>query len=80
MQDEEAVGRLTGYMGSMSHVGSLLAAVPWGMVSDQLGRKPVIIFGHVFSGLTVVYFGRYGCNLKMSAVDEWWCCVFKFAP
>eukprot|EP00959_Pyramimonas_sp_CCMP1952_P188145 3934471-Pyramimonas_sp.AAC.2 len=58
MQDQEAVGRLTGYLGGVSHFGALISSVPWGMVSDHVGRKPVIIFGQLFAGMTTLFFGK----------------------
>ncbi|KAK7819523.1 protein zinc induced facilitator-like 1 [Quercus suber] len=42
---EEDIGYYAGYVGSSFMFGRALTSVPWGMVADCYGRKPVIIIG-----------------------------------
>lgn len=44
---EEDIGYYAGYVGSSFMLGRALTSVPWGMVADRYGRKPVIIIGTV---------------------------------
>ncbi|GMH20247.1 hypothetical protein Nepgr_022088 [Nepenthes gracilis] len=49
---EEDIGFYAGFVGSSFMFGRALTSVPWGMVADRYGRKPVMMFGTI----TVVVF------------------------
>ncbi|GAB4844010.1 Probable peptide/nitrate transporter At3g43790, variant 2 [Ancistrocladus abbreviatus] len=44
-KSEEDISFYAGFVGSSFMFGRALASVPWGMVADVYGRKPVIMFG-----------------------------------
>lgn len=46
-ETEEDIGYYAGYVGSAFMFGRALTSVPWGLVADRYGRKPVIIFGTI---------------------------------
>ncbi|XP_031380096.1 protein ZINC INDUCED FACILITATOR-LIKE 1-like isoform X2 [Punica granatum] len=54
---EEDIGFYAGYVGSAFMFGRALTSVPWGMVADKYGRKPVILVGLIAVVLFNTLFG-----------------------
>ncbi|XP_017856940.1 PREDICTED: synaptic vesicle glycoprotein 2B [Drosophila arizonae] len=43
-----------GMLNAMTYSGMILSAIPWGFVSDTLGRRPVLIYGGFIDGIFVL--------------------------
>lgn len=54
---EEAVGSLTGLLGACFCAAQLLTSYPLGMLSDRIGRRPIMVLGNLSSTLAGVFFG-----------------------
>lgn len=44
---EENISYYAGYVGSSFMLGRALTSIPWGMIADRYGRKPVIVIGAI---------------------------------
>jgi MFS family permease len=55
--DEENAAFYAGLLISAFAVAEAAAAVPWGIVSDRIGRKPVVLFGLAGVALSNLLFG-----------------------
>jgi MFS family permease len=51
------LGYHAGMLAAAFCFAQFLTAVPWGMMSDRFGRKPMIIIGTLGSGLGMLVFG-----------------------
>lgn len=54
---EATVGRLTGLLAAVFCAAQLVTSYPWGIISDRVGRKPVMVIGNVSCVLGVLGFG-----------------------
>ena len=57
---EEDVGFSAGSLASAYNIAGLFSGFFWGRVSDTYGRRPVLLFGLLSTGATVVWFGLAG--------------------
>ncbi|PRW58585.1 glucuronokinase 1 isoform A [Chlorella sorokiniana] len=57
---EQAVGRATGFLAAVFCFAQLLTSFAWGIVSDRIGRKPVLVVGNVSCVASAVWFGLAG--------------------
>ncbi|KAI8372533.1 major facilitator superfamily domain-containing protein [Choanephora cucurbitarum] len=55
--DENGIGYYTGLITACFAISQLLTGIPWGMLSDRIGRKPVILQGLVGSITSILLFG-----------------------
>ena len=55
--EEAHVGSSAGSIASAYNLAQLVSGMVWGRVSDNYGRKPVILFGLVCTAASVVWFG-----------------------
>ena len=51
------LGYHAGLMAAAFCFAQFCTAVPWGMISDNYGRKPTIIIGTIGAGMGMVLFG-----------------------
>ena len=57
---EEDVGFFAGGLASAYNLAGLFSGLFWGRISDTYGRRPVLLFGLLSTGATVVWFGLAG--------------------
>ncbi len=57
---EEDVGFSAGSLASAYNLAGLFSGFFWGRISDTYGRRPVLLFGLLSTGATVVWFGLAG--------------------
>ncbi|KAI8393986.1 major facilitator superfamily domain-containing protein [Radiomyces spectabilis] len=55
--DETEVGYYVGFVTSSFALAQLLTGIHWGMLSDRIGRRPVILMGLVGTILSILLFG-----------------------
>ncbi|KAJ9053357.1 hypothetical protein DSO57_1024873 [Entomophthora muscae] len=55
--DTSMVSYYAGLISSCYAVGEFIGAVPWGMLSDRIGRKPVITMGLLGTSISLFMFG-----------------------
>lgn len=55
--DEEAVGYRVGILGAAFCLAQTFTSLPLGLLSDRIGRKPVIVLGNISCAVGVVLFG-----------------------
>ena len=55
--DEEAVGYRVGILGAGFCLAQTFTSLPLGLLSDRIGRKPVIVMGNISCAVGVVLFG-----------------------
>ncbi|PHT71280.1 Protein ZINC INDUCED FACILITATOR 1, partial [Capsicum annuum] len=67
---EENISYYAGYVGSSFMLGRALTSIPWGMIADRYGRKPVIVIG----AITVVIFNA----LFGLSTNFWMAIVMRF--
>ncbi|PHT27173.1 Protein ZINC INDUCED FACILITATOR-LIKE 1 [Capsicum baccatum] len=67
---EENISYYAGYVGSSFMLGRALTSIPWGMIADRYGRKPVIVIG----AITVVIFNA----LFGLSTNFWLAIVMRF--
>ena len=56
-----------GLLGTLYALANALTAVPWGELSDRIGRKPVIVLGMTCNALMAMLWG-FSVNLPMALV------------
>ena len=57
---EKDVGFSAGSLASAYNLAGLFSGLFWGRISDTYGRRPVLLFGLLSTGATVVWFGLAG--------------------
>ncbi|KAI8899288.1 major facilitator superfamily domain-containing protein [Globomyces pollinis-pini] len=57
VQDDKMLGYYVGMLSSVFCIAQLFTCLPWGWVSDRVGRKPVIIVGLLGNALFCTLFG-----------------------
>ncbi|KAI6366712.1 hypothetical protein MCOR25_005079 [Pyricularia grisea] len=55
--DKDSIAKWAGLTGATFSVCQSLFAVPWGLVSDRIGRKPTILFGLVSTMICFIIWG-----------------------
>ena len=55
--DEEAVGYRVGVLGAAFCLAQTFTSLPLGLLSDRIGRKPIIVIGNISCAVGVVLFG-----------------------
>ena len=55
--DEEAVGYRVGILGAGFCLAQTFTSLPLGLLSDRIGRKPIIVLGNISCAVGVVLFG-----------------------
>lgn len=63
---EDDVGFSAGSLASAYNLAGLFSGFFWGRVSDSYGRRPVLLFGLLSTGATVVWFGLAGTDQQQS--------------
>ena len=53
----DEAGFYAGYLASSMMLGRVFSSVPWGIVADSYGRKPVILIGLATIAITSILFG-----------------------
>jgi MFS family permease len=53
----ESLSRYTGLLASLSNLGMFVTSIPWGLASDRLGRRPVLLTGSASAALSVFALG-----------------------
>lgn len=56
-EDPRKLGYYAGFIAGSYYLGVLLSSGFWGGVSDRIGRKPVLLFSTLTSGITSLIFG-----------------------
>ncbi|KAK9832715.1 hypothetical protein WJX81_003365 [Elliptochloris bilobata] len=69
--DESRVGRLTGTLTSCFCAAQFLTAYCWGLASDQIGRKKLVLMSNLSSTVFSVFFGLSN--------SYWWAASVRFA-
>jgi MFS family permease len=59
------VGFWTGTAAAMFSLAECITAIPWGALSDRMGRKPVLLIGLFFTMLTSLLWG-FATTLPMA--------------
>jgi MFS family permease len=57
LDQEDRLGSYVGILASTFCIGQLFSAIPWGWLSDKVGRRPVILSGLVGSAVFGSLFG-----------------------
>ncbi|ORY01402.1 MFS general substrate transporter [Basidiobolus meristosporus CBS 931.73] len=57
VKDESEVGYYAGYIASSFAVAQVLTGIPWGILSDRIGRRPVILMGFFGTFMGTFLFG-----------------------
>jgi MFS family permease len=55
--DEKEIGVYVGMLASSFSIAQLFTSLPWGWVSDRIGRRPVLLIGLVGNAITCTLFG-----------------------
>jgi MFS family permease len=55
--DEKDIGWYVGMLASSFCLAQLFTSLPWGWISDRIGRRPVILIGLVGNAITCSLFG-----------------------
>ncbi|CEI86717.1 hypothetical protein RMCBS344292_01148 [Rhizopus microsporus] len=55
--DEKGIGYYVGFITSCFALSQLLTGIHWGMLSDRIGRRPVILQGLVGTITSILLFG-----------------------
>eukprot|EP00200_Dunaliella_tertiolecta_P013041 CAMPEP_0202392632 /NCGR_PEP_ID=MMETSP1127-20130417/92481_1 /ASSEMBLY_ACC=CAM_ASM_000462 /TAXON_ID=3047 /ORGANISM="Dunaliella tertiolecta, Strain CCMP1320" /LENGTH=773 /DNA_ID=CAMNT_0048995161 /DNA_START=24 /DNA_END=2345 /DNA_ORIENTATION=- len=55
--DEQTIGRLTGLLAAAFSFAQFCTSLLWGLISNIIGRKPVILIGTAVSLVSLVWFG-----------------------
>ena len=53
----DQAGFYAGYVASAMMLGRMMSSVPWGIVADKYGRKPVVLIGLSSICVTSILFG-----------------------
>ncbi|KAI8924177.1 major facilitator superfamily domain-containing protein [Entophlyctis helioformis] len=56
-RDEKELGFYVGMLASSFCVAQLFTSLPWGWLSDRIGRRPVILIGLIGNAITCALFG-----------------------
>ncbi|ORY05975.1 MFS general substrate transporter [Basidiobolus meristosporus CBS 931.73] len=56
-ESEEDVGSYAGLVAASFAIAQFFSGVPWGWLSDRIGRKPVILMGLLGSTIGIIMFG-----------------------
>ncbi|KAI9291932.1 MFS general substrate transporter, partial [Neoconidiobolus thromboides FSU 785] len=70
-KDENMIGFYAGFISSSFAVAEFFSGVPWGILSDRIGRKPVIMMGLVGNCITMLMFGM--------SKNIYWAILSRFA-
>ncbi|KAK9686906.1 hypothetical protein K7432_014981 [Basidiobolus ranarum] len=57
VRDESEIGYYAGYIASSFALAQVLTSIPWGMLSDRIGRRPVLLMGFFGTFLGTFLFG-----------------------
>ncbi|KAM3339758.1 hypothetical protein P3S68_029627 [Capsicum galapagoense] len=68
---EENISYYAGYVGSSFMLGRALTSIPWGMIADRYGRKPVIVIGAIT--VLVIFNALFGLSTNF-----WMAIVMRF--
>ncbi len=55
--DEQSLGSWIGLLASSFSLAQFFSSLPWGWMSDRIGRRPVILIGLIGNAVTCVAFG-----------------------
>ncbi|SAM03666.1 hypothetical protein [Absidia glauca] len=55
--DESQVGYYVGLLTSVFSAAQFISAIPWGLLSDRFGRKPIILIGLSSTTISMLLFG-----------------------
>jgi MFS family permease len=55
--NEKEIGYFVGMLASSFCVAQLFTSLPWGWISDRIGRRPVVLIGLVGNAITCTMFG-----------------------
>jgi MFS family permease len=69
--EESTISERTGFLASLSNLGMAVTSIPWGLVSDRRGRRPVLLVGAAASVTSVLALGL--CSSYAGA------CAFRLA-
>lgn len=56
-EDPRKLGSYVGLIASSFSIAQFFTSLPWGWVSDKIGRRPVILFGMAGNAITCILFG-----------------------
>ncbi|KAI7901712.1 major facilitator superfamily domain-containing protein [Cokeromyces recurvatus] len=57
MTDELSIGYYASLISSTFAIAQFISSVPWGLISDRIGRKPVVLIGLASTSIGVLLFG-----------------------
>ncbi|ORY08249.1 MFS general substrate transporter [Basidiobolus meristosporus CBS 931.73] len=57
VKDESEIGYYAGFIASSFALAQVLTGIPWGMLSDRIGRRPVLLMGFFGTFLGTLLFG-----------------------
>lgn len=66
---EELIARRTGYLASSFMLATFLVSIPWGYVSDRMGRKPVVVIGQSAASISMVHCSAVQCSAVERILD-----------
>ncbi|KAJ3138496.1 hypothetical protein HK100_012571 [Physocladia obscura] len=75
-QLEAAIGGRSGLFAGMFYLPLLFTSIIWGTLSDILGRKPILLIGLLFSGITTFVLGINNSSFAIALLCRFFAGVF----
>ncbi|KAJ3291872.1 hypothetical protein HDU79_001979 [Rhizoclosmatium sp. JEL0117] len=73
---ESEVGIRAGLFGGVFYMPLLVMNIVWGAASDSLGRKPILLMGLLFGGLTTIALGLNTSSFQLALVCRFLAGIF----
>lgn len=65
--DEKLVGQLTGALAAVYSLSQFTTSYAWGLASNRIGRKPIMLLGSAASAAGLLWFGAAGSYASAAA-------------
>ncbi|WIA44282.1 hypothetical protein OEZ86_007089 [Tetradesmus obliquus] len=65
--DEQLVGQLTGALAAVYSLSQFTTSYAWGLASNRIGRKPIMLLGSAASAAGLLWFGAAGSYASAAA-------------